>query len=82
MITLAEMKVGMQDKVAEKVVDIFIRESQLLEMLPFDNAVSPTGGSTLTYNYLQKKRLQQLHSVLLARNTQLIRRHLRRSQLT
>lgn len=55
MITLAEMKVGMQDKVAEKVVDIFIRESQLLEMLPFDNAVSPTGGSTLTYNYLQKK---------------------------
>lgn len=55
MITLAEMKVGMSDKVAEKVVDIFIRESQLLEMLPFDNAVSPTGGSTLTYNYLQKK---------------------------
>lgn len=55
MITLAEMKVGMSDKVTEKVVDIFIRESQLLEMLPFDNAVSPTGGSTLTYTYLQKK---------------------------
>lgn len=53
--TLNEMKVGMHDKVAEKVVDIFIRESQLLELLPFDNAVSPTGGSTLTYNYLQKK---------------------------
>lgn len=53
--TLNEMKVGMHDKVAEKVVDIFIRESQLLELLPFDNAVSPSGGSTLTYNYLQKK---------------------------
>lgn len=53
--TLTEMKVGMQDKVAATVVDIFIRESQLLEMLPFDNAVSPSGGSTLTYNYLQKK---------------------------
>lgn len=53
--TLAEMKVGMTDKVAQKVVDIFIRKSELLELLPFDNAVSPSGGSTLTYNYVQKK---------------------------
>ncbi len=54
-ITLNEMKTGMQDKVAEKVVDTFIRESELLEMLPFDNTVSPSGGSTLTYNYVQTK---------------------------
>ena len=54
-ITLNEMKVGMNDKVAEKVIDIFVRESEILEMLPFDNSVSPSGGSTLTYGYVQKK---------------------------
>lgn len=54
-ITLAEMKVGMSDKVAQKVVDIFVRESEILELLPFDNCVSPSGGSTLTYGYVQKK---------------------------
>lgn len=54
-ITLSQMKVGMTDKVAQKVVDIFIRKSELLELLPFDNAVSPSGGSTLTYGFMQKK---------------------------
>lgn len=54
-ITLEEMKVGMSDKVAEQVVDTFIRESEVLELLPFDDAVSPQGGSTLTYGYIQKK---------------------------
>lgn len=55
-ITLAEMKVGMNDKVAQQVVDTFIRESEILELLPFDNCVSPSGGgSTLTYGYVQKK---------------------------
>lgn len=53
--TLAEMKVGMADKVAQQVVDIFTRESEILQMLPFDNCVSPQGGSTLTYSYIQKK---------------------------
>lgn len=54
-ILLQDMKVGMTDKVAAQVVDTFIRKSEILEMLPFDNAVSPTGGSTLTYGYVQKK---------------------------
>ena len=53
--TLAEMKVGMSDKVTQQVVDIFIRESEILELLPFDDCVSPSGGSTLTYGYVQKK---------------------------
>ncbi|HAJ96419.1 MAG TPA: phage capsid protein [Ruminococcus sp.] len=52
--TLNEMKVGMSDKVAQKVVDIFLRESEILQLLPFDNCVSPSGGSTLTYSYIQK----------------------------
>lgn len=53
--TLSDMKVGMTDKVAQQVVDIFLRESEVLQLLPFDNCISPNGGSTLTYAYLQKK---------------------------
>lgn len=53
--TLAEMKAAMDDKVAQQVVDTFLRQSEVLQMLPFDNTVSPSGGSTLTYAYVQKK---------------------------
>lgn len=53
--TLEQMKVGMTDKVATQVVDIFMRESEILQVLPFDNTVSPSGGSTLTYTYMQEK---------------------------
>lgn len=53
-ITLAQAKVGMADKVNQAVIDEFRRESFILDRLPFDNAVSPgTGGSTLTYGYVQ-----------------------------
>lgn len=53
-ITLAEAKVGMADKVDQTVVDEFRRSNLLLDMLVFDNAISPgTGGSTLTYGYVQ-----------------------------
>lgn len=56
MITLAQAKVGMADKVDQAVVDKFRRESFLLDRLEFDNAVSPgTGGSTMTYGYTQLK---------------------------
>ena len=54
-ITLAELKVAMDDKVAQQVVDLWMRESEILQLLPFDDTVSPTGGSTLTYGYVQKK---------------------------
>lgn len=54
-ILLSEMKVGMTDKIASQVIDTFIRKSEILELLPFDNAVSPSGGSTLSYGYIQKK---------------------------
>ena len=53
--TLADMKAGMSDKVAQQVVDTFLRESEILQVLPFDNTVSPSGGSTLTYTYMQTK---------------------------
>lgn len=53
-ITLAEAKVGMADKVVQQVIDTFRRSSLLLDSLIFDDAISPgTGGSTLTYGYVQ-----------------------------
>ena len=55
-ITLQEAKVGMADKVDQNVIDTFRRSSLLLDRLVFDNAISPgTGGSTLTYGYVQLK---------------------------
>ncbi|MFA5408931.1 MAG: major capsid protein [Bacilli bacterium] len=54
MTTLAEAKVGMTDKVDQKVIDEFRRSSLLLDMLVFDDAISPgTGGSTLSYGYIR-----------------------------
>lgn len=50
-----DFKEGMTDKVAPALVDTFLRHSEVLQLMPFDNAVSPTGGSTLTYGYMQTK---------------------------
>jgi hypothetical protein len=53
--TLEEIKKGMSDKVFGKIVDIFLRESAILQMLPFDDCVSASGGgSTMKYKYLRK----------------------------
>lgn len=53
-LTLAQAKAGMADKVDQTVIDEFRRDSFLLDRLTFDDAVSPgTGGSTLTYGYMQ-----------------------------
>ena len=55
-ITLMEAKVGMADKVDQQIVDMFRRSSLLLDNMTFDNCLSPgTGGSTLTYGYIQLK---------------------------
>ena len=44
----------MADKVNQTVIDTFRRESLLLDLLTFDDTISPgTGGSTLTYGYIQ-----------------------------
>lgn len=55
-VTLAQMKVGMADKVVQGTIDEFRRSSLLLDQLTFDDAVSPgTGGSTLVYGYTRLK---------------------------
>ena len=56
MITLAQAKVGMANKVVQQVIDEFRRSSLLLDRMTFDDSVSPgTGGSTLTYGYVRLK---------------------------
>lgn len=55
MITLAQSKVGRADKVEQMVIEMFLKKSEVLELLPFANDVSPNGGSTLTYGYVQEK---------------------------
>lgn len=53
--TLEEIKKGMSDKVFNKIVDIFLRESEILQVLPFDDCVSAVGGgSTMKYKYMRK----------------------------
>jgi hypothetical protein len=53
--TLDEIKKGMSDKVFGQIVDIFLRESDILQVLPFDDCVAPgSGGSTMKYKYLRK----------------------------
>ena len=53
--TLEEIKKGMSDKVFGQIVDIFLRHSDILQMLPFDDCVSASGGgSTMKYKYLRK----------------------------
>lgn len=54
-ILLKDMKEGMSDKVKAGVIDVFLEESVILQDLPFDDAIAPTGGSTLTYGYVQEK---------------------------
>lgn len=54
MVTLAEARVGREDKVYQQVIDIFRRESPLLDALQFDDCITPSvGGSNLTYGYLR-----------------------------
>lgn len=53
--TLDEIKKGMSDKVFSMIVDIFLRQSDILQLLPFDDCVSASGGgSTMKYKYLRK----------------------------
>ncbi len=54
-ITLNDIKVGRADKYDQMVIDTFLRKSPILAAMPFDNCISPSGGSTLTYGYIRVK---------------------------
>lgn len=56
MVTLAQFKEGRADYVDKQVIDSFRRNSLLLDMLEFDNALEANGsGSTLTYSYMREE---------------------------
>lgn len=56
MVTLAQAKVGREDKIYAQVIDSLRRESPLLDKMQFDDCVSPSvGGSNLTYSYMRTK---------------------------
>ncbi|MDE6975022.1 MAG: hypothetical protein K2P38_18330 [Lachnospiraceae bacterium] len=53
--TLEELKKGMSDKVFGQIIDIFLRQSDILGSLQFDDCVSASGGgSTMKYKYMRK----------------------------
>lgn len=53
-ITLAEAKVGMANKIDQKVIETIQRSSRFMDALVYDDAISPgTGGSTFVYGYTQ-----------------------------
>lgn len=54
-ITLSDIKIGRADKYDRMVIDTFMRKSAILAAMPFDNCISPSGGSTLTYGYIRLK---------------------------
>lgn len=53
-LTLEEAKVGMADKVDQNVIDEFRRASLLLDMLIFDDTVSPGNRWFHTYLWLRE----------------------------
>lgn len=55
-ITLAEAKKNVQDDLQMGVIDEFQKSNWILEHIPFDDAVSPTGGgATPSYSYTRLK---------------------------
>lgn len=51
-VTLAQAKLNVQDDLQLGIIDEFRKSSYLMDNLPFDDVVSPTGGgATLTYGY-------------------------------
>lgn len=56
MVTLEQFREGRSDYVDQQVIDSFRRNSLLLDMLVFDDALAANGsGSTLTYSYMREK---------------------------
>lgn len=56
MFTLEQFREGRADYVDQQVIDSFRKNSLLLDMLVFDDALAANGsGSTLTYSYMREK---------------------------
>lgn len=55
-VTLEQLKVSTQDKIAQGVISELQKSSFLLDRLNFDNCVSAAGGSNLAYGYNRVKK--------------------------
>lgn len=55
MITLEQAKVGASDYIDKMVIETFRQNSLLLDMMIFDDAVTPGYGSTMTYKYMREE---------------------------
>lgn len=56
MVTLAQAKVGREDKMYGQVIDTLRRQSPLMDKMEFDDCVNPSiGGSNLSYSYMRTK---------------------------
>lgn len=54
-VTLAQAKLNVQDDLQLGIIDEFAKSSYILNHIPFDDCVSPTGGGgTLTYSYTRQ----------------------------
>lgn len=54
-VTLAQAKLNTQDDLQLGIIDEFAKSSYILNNIPFDDCVSPTGGGgTLTYSYTRQ----------------------------
>lgn len=54
-VTLAQAKLNVQDALQLGIIDEFAKSSFLMNNIPFDDCVSPTGGgATLTYSYTRQ----------------------------
>lgn len=52
---LSDIQVTVQDHLTSQVIDEFRKNSFLMDNMPFDNSVAPSGGSTMTYTYARVK---------------------------
>ena len=50
-VTLADVKMNVQDALAAEVIDEFRKSSYLMDNMIFDDAISPSGGAAMTYAY-------------------------------
>lgn len=68
-VTLAQAKLNTQDHLIPAIIDEFRKQSAVLDVMPFDQAVSPMGGgSTLTYGY--HRQVTQRSAAFRAINTE------------
>lgn len=78
-ILLSDVQVNFQDHLWGRVIDEFRKNNYLLDNMPFDDAISPTGGgATMTYTY--NRVLTQATAATRAINTEYTPQHAKKKR--